>query len=521
MDLQEIIQALEGVSKDEKQATIAAAFGATKDLLWVPNPGPQTDALHSDADELFFGGQAGGGKSDLGIGAAITQHHRSLLLRRTNKEARGLVERMSEIIGNRDGWSGQTDTWRLPSGTVEISGCQLEEDRQKFKGVPRDLYLFDEVSDFMESQYTFIIGWNRSTRLGQRCRVIATGNPPTTAEGLWVIRRWAAWLDPTHPNPAKPGELRWYTTGEDGDEIEVDGPGPYTIGGESVRALSRTFIPSKLSDNPDLQATNYAAVLAALPAELRAAYRDGRFDAGLKDKPFQLIPTAWVKAAQARWTARAPDGIPMCAVGVDASGGSTDPMIIARRYGHWFDALIEVQGKDIPADRAGAYSGGLVLSYRKDQAEIVIDMSGGYGGPMYEHLKSNHLSPISYKGGEKATGRDRTEKFTFANKRTRSLWRLREALDPESPEGIEVYLPPDTKLLSDLTAPTYEVRQGVIHAEPKESVVKRLGRSTDRGDAVAMAYTIGLHSRNIAGGFANFGVNRTPSVVMGHSSRRR
>ena len=490
--------------------------------MWVPNPGPQTDALLSPADELFFGGQAGGGKSDLAIGAALTEHTRSLLLRRTNKEALGLVERMAEIVGNRDGWSGQNNIWRLPTGAkVEINGCQLEEDRQKFKGIPRDLHVFDEVSDFTESQYVFITGWNRSAKPGQRCRVIATGNPPTRPEGLWVLKRWAAWLDPNHHNPAKFGELRWYTTGEDGNEIEVDGPGPHMINGEPITARSRTFIPSKLSDNPDLVASGYASVLAALPAELRAAYRDGRFDAGLKDAPFQVIPTAWVRAAQARWKPNSPDGIPMCSIAVDASGGGTDPMIIARRYDYWFDEMVEIPGKDIPQDRAGAHAGGLVMAYRKDNAEIVIDMSGGYGASMYEHLSGNGLKPSAYKGAESGPGRDKSNQFEFANKRSRSIWRLREALDPENPGGSQIALPPDASLLADLTAPSYVVKERTIHVESKEAVVKRLGRSTDRGDAVVMGYTSGIHAANIRGGFAQYGANKKPSVVMGHRSRRR
>jgi hypothetical protein len=45
------------------------------------------------------------------------------------------------------------------------------------------------------------------------------------AEGLWVIKHWAPWLDPLHPRPARPGELRWFTTGPDGEDIEVDGRG--------------------------------------------------------------------------------------------------------------------------------------------------------------------------------------------------------------------------------------------------------------------------------------------------------
>jgi hypothetical protein len=90
---------------------------------------------------------------------------------------------------------------------------------------------------------------------GQRCRVLVTSNPPTTADGLWVIRYWGPWLDPTHPNPAKPGELRWFTT-IGGEDVEVDGQGPHVIPGEPapVMARSRTYLPASLADNPDLRA---------------------------------------------------------------------------------------------------------------------------------------------------------------------------------------------------------------------------------------------------------------------------
>ena len=75
------------------------------------------------------------------------------------------------------------------------------------------------------------------------------------------MKYWGPWLDTTHPNPAKPGELRWFTTVA-GEDREVDGPGPHMIDGEPVYARSRTFIRATLSDNPDLARTNYASVLA-------------------------------------------------------------------------------------------------------------------------------------------------------------------------------------------------------------------------------------------------------------------
>ena len=519
--IDDVLAALGGLDDRARDELVGNADRVVAGMRWVPNPGPQTDAFFSPADELFYGGQAGGGKSDLEIGLSLTQHQRSLLLRRTNKEALGLVERMADVIGNRDGWSGQAGIWRLDDGaTAEISGCQLEDDKQKFKGSPHDLICFDEVSDFTESQYTFIIAWNRSAKPGQRCRVVAAGNPPTRPEGLWVLKRWAAWLDPNHPNPAKPGELRWYTAGEDGKEVEVDGPGPHIINGEPIVARSRTFIPAKLSDNPDLEASGYASVLAALPEELRAAYRDGRFDAGLKDAPYQCIPTSWVRAAIARWKAEQRLDAPMCAMGVDASGGGRDPMAIAARHDGWFAPIEIVEGKAIPQERAGAFCAGVVVSHRRDNADIIIDLGGGYGSSMYEQLKANIPETYGYKGAGEGSGRSKCGKFKFKNMRSASIWKFREALDPGQPGGSTIMLPDDPELVADLTAPTYRPDSVFIVVESKEDVCHRLGRSTNKGDAVIMCWTRGTKSANVQGGFQALR-NKTPSVVTGHAAGKR
>jgi hypothetical protein len=252
-----------------------------------------------------------------------------------------LVERVAAILGNRNGYNGQLQRWRLPGDRqIDFSGCEYEDDKQRFKGDPHDLIYFDEGTDFLYSQYRFIIGWNRSAHPGQRCRIVVGSNPPTTAEGLWVIKHWAPWLDPMHPNPARPGELRWFTTGEDGSDQEVAGRGPHTISGEEVFARSRTYIPAALADNPDLANTNYAAVLAGLDPKLRAAYRDGNFSAGLEDHPNQVIPTAWIEAAQARWKPQAPRQ-PLTAIAVDVAQEGDDFTVLAKRYGGYFPELID------------------------------------------------------------------------------------------------------------------------------------------------------------------------------------
>lgn len=167
-------------------------------------------------------------------------------------------------------------------------------------------------------------------------------------------------------------------------------------------------------------------------------------------------------------------------------------MVIARRFDGWYAPLIEVPGKEIPMDRSGAYCGGIVISYRRDQAVIVIDMGGGYGGPTYEHLKDNLRSEPEnvkgYKGAEATTRRNVDRKLAFPNKRSAAYWLFREALDPGQPGGSPIALPDDPMLLADLTAQTFEPTPHGIKLRNKEDVCDDLGRSTDRGDAVVMAW---------------------------------
>jgi len=524
--LDEYLTALDALPPEKREAVIEEALDGTKDMVWVPTPGPQTDAYFCEADELLFGGEPGGGKSDLIIGLSLTAHERSLVLRRTNKEAEKLFERYEAIIGNDDGKNAQKG-WRIAHRTIDIGGCQLEADKQKRKGHAQDFYGFDELVDFTKTQYEFITTWNRSTKKGQRCRIVSTTNPPTSPEGLWVVERWAAWFDPKHPRPAESGEIRWYVK-LDGKELEVDGRGPYPNSkGKMIPAKSRCFIRSKLEDNPDLtQNDHYATTLANLPQELQAM-GSGDFESGLKDQAFQMIPTEWVRLAQQRWNERSPDGVPMCAMGVDCSGGGDDPLVIAPRYDGWYPHPIEVPGKDLPQDRIGKLSAGHIVSHRRNKALVIVDMGGGFGGSTYEQLKENDIMAIAYKGSEKSTRRTNDGQLGFTNIRTQAYWKFREALDPGQPGGSPISLYPSKTVLADLCTPTFELRGGQIQMEPKEDVVARLGRSTNEGDAVVMAWHAGptyvtdgqiWSNPNEMGGAGN---RAFPSAIMGRQSRRR
>ena len=497
--LDEILDRVKSMSPEAKTVLAKESLAGVMGMRWIPNPGPQFDAYHSKADVLLYGGEPGGGKSQLILGLAFNCHRRALLMRRKYADLGRLVEDALKINGSRNGFNG------APPPKLKLSDEQILDfgaahrvgDEQDFMGRGRDFLGIDEATHFSESQIRFLMGWNRTEVAGQRVRTVLATNPPLTAEGLWVNQMFAPWLDPTFPNPAKPGELRWVISDEEGKDKWVNGPEAVAVGDKIVRPKSRTYIPASVKDNPFYAATDYERELDSLPEPYRSILLGG-FKTTYQDQPNQLIPTQWIIEAQKRWHPKPPDNVPMCAIGVDASGGGTDPMIMAIRHDGWFAPMIEVPAKTIPMDRSGTYCGGLVVSYRRDNALVSVDLGGGYGGSMYEHLKANQIEVYGYKGAEKSNRRSRDGKLHFTNKRTAALWGFREALDPDQPGGSPIALPGDAELMADLTAPTFEPTPNGIKAETKDDVCKRLGRSTNKGDAVIMAWYQGPKEVNSA-----------------------
>ena len=198
-------------------------------------------------------------------------------------------------------------------------------------------------------------------------------------------------------------------------------------------------------------------------------------------------------------------------------------MVIAARYDGWYAPMIEVPGKEIPVDRAGGYCAGIVTSHRRDRSIIVIDMGGGYGGPMYEHLMANepptHEALIRrYRGAEGTTRRSVDGGIRFTNKRSAAIWLFREALDPGQPGGSSIALPMDPRLVADLTAPTFRPTPNGVEVETKEKVCARLGRSTDRGDAVIMSWFEGPRALTNAADWMDLsssrhGLRKMPQVL--------
>jgi len=521
--LEEMMERLEGLSP-EKFKTLAEEFQKTPlgKAKWVPTEGPQLMAYESEADLLLYGGQAGGGKSGLIIGWALTRAKRSLVMRRQYTDTKALIDDCLEKNGTRKGYSGQaparlnTEDKRL----IDFGGCKMPGDEQQWQGQPHDFIGIDEATQFEESQVRFLMGWNRSTDPSVKCRVILATNPPIQpGQGQWIVKMFAAWLDPSHPNPAEPGELRWYVTDENGEDLEVDGPEEVEIGGKPTIPQSRTYIPASLKDNPFLD-EGYKAKLDNLPKQMREAIRDGNWMIAQEDLEFQVIPTAWILAAQDRWTRNPPDDSPMNSIGIDIALGGVANTVLVPRYGNWFAEPIVVPGRDtpMPSDVAA-----LAFNHRRQDAEIVLDMGGGYGSGVLEKLRNNNIPVYPYDGSKSSAGMTVDRQFNFCNLRSEFWWRLREALDPESETNQPIALPPGAEIVADLAAPTFEIKPAGIQVELKSSIKKRLGHSPDIGDAIVMAWNVGdkylTHGR-IWRDLTRGGSMR-PKVKMAYQNRRR
>lgn len=456
---------------------------------WIPDPRnkPQCAAYSSEADVIGYGGAAGGGKTDLLLGFAGTKHTRAIIFRRVFPLLEGIESRSREIFNQsaadrlKDRYNESLHRWELSSGsTVRFAAMQYEDDKFNFQGRPYDFYGFDEATEFTESQVRFVTGWNRSTKSGQRCRVVMVFNPPMDESGEWVTRYFAAWLDPDRNEHAKDGELKWYAM-LDGEEKEVKDSTPFTFKDELITPKSRTFFHAQLSDNVILEQTGYSATIDAMPEPIRSLLK-GKFGAYKIQDPFQVIPATWVRAAQQRWTSSSQPEV-IKAVGIDVARGGSDKTVIATLRVDRFDELFKYPGVSTPDGQTVAVLANQVIS---DQKPVVgIDVIG-VGAAVFDAMQNTglHIEGVNFGAG--AIGTDKSGKFSFANVRACAYWKLREALDPDY--NATLALPLDKELLGDLCAAKWSIKTGKIYIESKDEIIKRLGRSPDSADAVAIAF---------------------------------
>ncbi len=246
-----------------------------KEIIFQPNPGPQTDFLAASEREVLYGGAAGGGKSYAILADAIRDitnpSFRGLIVRRTTEELRELISKSQELYPRAIPgikWSERKSEWKHPNGgSLWMSFLERDQDVTRYQGQAFNYIAFDELT-----QWPTPFAWNymrsrlRTTDPSLKLYMRATTNPGGVGHN-WVKKMFidpATWNKPFWATDIESGETLVYPKGHSKEDQPL---------------FKRRFIPAKLSDNPHLYVSgDYEANLLSLPEAERRRLLEGDWD---------------------------------------------------------------------------------------------------------------------------------------------------------------------------------------------------------------------------------------------------
>ena len=247
-----------------------------REVIFEPNPGPQTDFLASTEQEVLYGGSAGGGKSYAMVADPVrylnNPNARMLLVRRSTEELRELISVSKQLYPKAIPgikFMERDKTWVAPSGaTLWMSYLDRDDDVMRYQGQAFNWIGFDELT-----QWPTPYPWNymrsrlRTTKAsGLPLYMRATSNPGGPGH-QWVKKTF---IDPQTPNKS------FWATDPDTGEI-ICWPKGHTKEDEPL--FKRRFIPANLFDNPYLAEDGmYEANLLSLPEHQRRQLLEGDWD---------------------------------------------------------------------------------------------------------------------------------------------------------------------------------------------------------------------------------------------------
>lgn len=232
-----------------QQAYITSARRSAEEqgrAVYLPHPGPQYAFLSSTADEVLYGGAAGGGKTFalmvFPLHFVDTPGFRGLLLRRTFPELeRSIIVRSHDLyrpLGAR--YSEQRKAWRFPSGAViEFGYLDRDQDVAKYQSAEYQYIGFDELTHFTEYQFDYMRSRLRSGMMSMPCYLRAGTNPGGVGH-VWAKARFI--------DTCPPGEILRFARvyGDDGEQIEIRLEHDQH---QHQSSFTRQFIPARVQDN--------------------------------------------------------------------------------------------------------------------------------------------------------------------------------------------------------------------------------------------------------------------------------
>ncbi len=264
------------IAEEEKQHNPQVeSIIETQNVIFKPNPGPQTAFLAAGEREVLYGGAAGGGKSYAMLADPLRYmghpQFSGLLLRHTTEELRELIWKSQEMypkIYPGIKWSERKMQWVTPQGgRLWFSYLDRDEDVLRYQGLAFSWVGFDELT-----QWPTPFPWNymrsrlRSTAPDLPIYMRATTNPGGPGH---------AWVKKMFVDPVTPGKPFWATDIDSGEVLKY----PTGHSKEGQPLFKRRFIPALLTDNPYLAAQgDYETMLLSLPEHQRKQLLEGNWD---------------------------------------------------------------------------------------------------------------------------------------------------------------------------------------------------------------------------------------------------
>lgn len=232
----------------------------------MPQPGPQQALIDCPCDEIFFGGQRGGAKTNGSLGhfsilGGMYPGYKGWFFRRTYKELKEAIDQSYEFyphLGAR--WRETDKEWIFPNRS-KLRMCQLERDTDahKYQGQQVQWLCVDDVSVFPSLAPIELLKGSVRSAKGYPRKIILTGNPGGPSHN--ALKR--KYIDPSPPFVPWKEDVKDPLTGK-------------------MLPIWKVFIPSKLSDNKILCDKDpfYAANImnSEIPDWLKKAWLEGDWD---------------------------------------------------------------------------------------------------------------------------------------------------------------------------------------------------------------------------------------------------
>lgn len=269
------------------------------------------------ADILFYGGAAGGGKTWTLLLEPIyhkdNAQFRAVMFRRTmpNITNAGSMWDQSMKLYPYAGAvpNASKYLWTFPSNArVEFGSLQHEQSVLDWKSSEIALIGFDQVEEFTESMFWYMVSRNRST-CGIKPYIRCTINPVPEDDkiGGWAHKIISWWLDEATgiPIPERDGVIRWFIRVGDAlqwfdSKVEAVGTAK-GIGFDEPELIPKSFcfIRSRLQDNKILRTIDpgYYANLMSLPMVERERLLGGNWK--IRPQAGNVFNRAWFNLVDA------------------------------------------------------------------------------------------------------------------------------------------------------------------------------------------------------------------------------